>query len=82
MPVGVDAGEVLQADSHLAYVDAKVFYQGFLRVVRGRLRVLIAIAKLRDTKQLPDVCGMLKEAGKTCAPPPPFLPLQPHKIID
>ena len=30
LAVGVDADEVLQADGHLAYADAKVFYQGFL----------------------------------------------------
>ena len=47
----------LQAGGHLAYADAKVFYQGFLRVVRGRLRVLIDIAKLRDMKHLSDVRG-------------------------
>ena len=33
-----------KADGHLAYADAKVFYQGVPLVVRGRLRVLIDIA--------------------------------------
>lgn len=46
--VGVDAGEVLQTDGHLAYADAKVFYQG---VPLGSKEVdygfLIDIAKLR-----------------------------------